>query len=44
MPTSFVLSKRAIDERHTSKDEVKIVAIGRKGLEFFQRLGFNIVE
>ena len=37
-------AKRAIDERHTSKDEVKIVAIGRKGLEFFQRLGFNIVN
>src|SRR6185312_13529252 len=37
-------AKRAIEERHKSKDEVMIVAIGRKGLEFFQRLGFNIVE
>lgn len=36
--------KNAIDTRHKSKDEVKIVAIGRKGLEFFQRLDYNIVE
>ncbi|MEK5039943.1 ATP synthase F1 subunit gamma [Sporosarcina sp. FSL K6-3457] len=36
--------KRAIETRHASKDEVMIIAIGRKGLEFFQRLDFNIVE
>ncbi|MFJ7934315.1 ATP synthase F1 subunit gamma [Sporosarcina sp. NPDC096371] len=36
--------KRAIEQRHASKDEVMIIAIGRKGLEFFQRLDFNIVE
>jgi F-type H+-transporting ATPase subunit gamma len=35
---------RAIEERHKSKDEVSIVAIGRKGLEFFQRQGMNVVE
>lgn len=37
-------AKRAIEARHTSKDEVMIVAIGRKGLEFFNRLGYNVVE
>ncbi|WP_342513229.1 ATP synthase F1 subunit gamma [Sporosarcina sp. FSL K6-1522] len=37
-------AKRAIEARHTSKDEVSIVAIGRKGLEFFERLDFNVVE
>lgn len=36
--------RRAIEQRHTSKDEVNIVAIGRKGLEFFERLGYNVVE
>src|SRR5690606_551420 len=36
--------KNAIEKRHASKDEVMIIAIGRKGLEFFQRLDFNIVE
>lgn len=35
---------RAINERHKSKEEVAIVAIGRKGFEFFSRQGFNIVE
>ncbi|KXH83985.1 ATP synthase F1 subunit gamma [Sporosarcina sp. HYO08] len=37
-------AKRAIEARHTSKDEVKIVAIGRKGLEFFNRLGYNVAD
>ena len=40
----FRKAKRAIEERHASKDEVKIVAIGRKGLEFFQNLGYDISE
>ncbi|QTD40767.1 ATP synthase F1 subunit gamma [Sporosarcina sp. Te-1] len=35
--------KRTIESRH-SKDDVKIVAIGRKGLEFFNRLGYNVVD
>jgi F-type H+-transporting ATPase subunit gamma len=38
------VAKRAIEARHSSKDEVLIVAIGRKGLEFFERLGYNVVE
>ncbi|MDN4605993.1 ATP synthase F1 subunit gamma [Sporosarcina highlanderae] len=40
----FRAARRAIEQRHTSKDEVKIVAIGRKGYEFFNRLGYEIVE
>ena len=40
----FRKAKRAIEERHASKDEVKIVAIGRKGLEFFENLGYDISE
>ncbi|MBD7984631.1 F0F1 ATP synthase subunit gamma [Sporosarcina sp. Sa2YVA2] len=40
----FRKARRAIEERHTSKDEVKIVAIGRKGLEFFERLGYDVSE
>src|SRR6185312_12309106 len=35
-------AKRAIETRHASKDEVMIVAIGRKGLEFFRRLDYNV--
>ncbi len=35
---------RAIEERHSSKDEVSIVAIGGKGEEFFSRLGFDIID
>ncbi|MFS0690464.1 ATP synthase F1 subunit gamma [Sporosarcina sp. 179-K 8C2 HS] len=40
----FRAAKRAIEQRHASKDDVKIVAIGRKGLEFFRRLGYEVVE
>ena len=40
----FRAAKRVIEERHASKDDVKIVAIGRKGLEFFERLGYEVVE
>ncbi|MFC5604873.1 ATP synthase F1 subunit gamma [Sporosarcina koreensis] len=40
----FRAARRAIEQRHASKDDVKIVAIGRKGLEFFRRLGYNVVE
>ncbi|WP_153730370.1 ATP synthase F1 subunit gamma [Sporosarcina obsidiansis] len=35
---------RAIEKRHKSKDEVVIIAIGRKGYEFFSRLGYKIEE
>ena len=35
---------RAIEERHSSKEEVSIVAIGRKGEEFFSRLDFDIID
>ena len=34
----------AITERHNSKEDVVIFAIGRIGLEFFQRRGFNIID
>ena len=34
----------AIEKRHRSKDEVQIFAIGRKGAEFFTRLGYNVVD
>ncbi|CAM3134854.1 ATP synthase F1 subunit gamma [Filibacter tadaridae] len=37
-------AKRAIDSRHSSKEEVMIIAIGRHGKDFFTRLGFNVVE
>ena len=40
----FRAARRAIEERHASKDDVKIVAIGRKGLEFFERLGYEVIE
>ncbi|MCM3744165.1 ATP synthase F1 subunit gamma [Sporosarcina luteola] len=40
----FRAARRAIEQRHASKDDVKIVAIGRKGLEFFERLGYEVVE
>lgn len=35
---------RAIEKRHASKEEVSIVAIGRKGEEFFSRLEFDIID
>ncbi|MEK3935791.1 ATP synthase F1 subunit gamma [Sporosarcina sp. FSL W7-1349] len=38
------VARRAIESRHKSKDEVMIIAIGRKGFEFFNRMGFNVVE
>lgn len=38
------VAKRAIETRHTSKEEVSIISIGQKGLDFFERLGFNIAE
>ena len=38
------IAKRAIETRHASKEEVSIIAIGRKGHDYFERLGFNIVE
>ena len=40
----FRAADDAMEERHASKDDVKIVAIGRKGLEFFERLGYEVVE
>lgn len=40
----FRKARRAIEQRHASKDEVKIVAIGRKGLDFFSRLGYEVSE
>ncbi|MDW0114073.1 MULTISPECIES: ATP synthase F1 subunit gamma [Sporosarcina] len=40
----FRKARRAIEQRHASKEEVKIVAIGRKGLEFFSRLGYDVCE
>src|SRR5690606_22970997 len=30
-----------IRERHTSKDEVVILSIGRNGVDFFNKLGYN---
>ncbi|MBF4501090.1 F0F1 ATP synthase subunit gamma [Savagea sp. SN6] len=35
---------KKIAERHASKDEVEIIAIGRKGYEFFNRLEYNVVD
>lgn len=40
----FRAARRAIEERHTSKEEVRIIAIGRKGYEFFSRLGYEVVD
>lgn len=34
----------AIAERHSSKDEVVIIAIGRKGQEFFSNRGYNVID
>ncbi|MCW1928881.1 ATP synthase F1 subunit gamma [Bhargavaea beijingensis] len=33
-----------IRERHTSKDEVVILSIGRNGVDFFNKLGYNVVQ
>lgn len=33
-----------IRERHTSKDEVVILSIGRNGVDFFSKLGYNVVQ
>ncbi|WP_421101699.1 ATP synthase F1 subunit gamma [Sporosarcina psychrophila] len=38
------IAKRAIETRHTSKEEVCIISIGQKGHDYFERLGFNIAE
>ncbi|HEY4578485.1 MAG TPA: ATP synthase F1 subunit gamma [Savagea sp.] len=35
---------KTIAERHQSKEEVVIIALGRKGFEFFNRLGYNVVD
>lgn len=37
-------AKRAIEARHASKDEVVLHVIGSKGTDFFNRLGFTVVE
>ncbi|WJY26503.1 MULTISPECIES: ATP synthase F1 subunit gamma [Sporosarcina] len=37
-------AKRAIEQRHASKDEVSLFVIGSKGTEFFERLGFEVEE
>ena len=34
----------AIAERHKSKDEVVLFTIGRKGYEFFEKRGYNIID
>lgn len=34
----------AIAERHESKDEVVLFTIGRKGYEFFEQRGYNIID
>ncbi|MGM9919628.1 MAG: ATP synthase F1 subunit gamma [Bhargavaea sp.] len=33
-----------IRERHTSKDEVVILSIGRNGVDFFNKLGYNVIQ
>jgi F-type H+-transporting ATPase subunit gamma len=38
------IAKRAIETRHSSKEEVSIISIGQKGHDYFERLGFNIAE
>jgi len=38
------VAKRAIETRHSSKEEVSILAIGQKGHDYFERLGFDITE
>lgn len=35
---------QTIEERHTSKDEYAIIAIGKMGLQFFQKRGMPVVE
>jgi F-type H+-transporting ATPase subunit gamma len=38
------LVNNKINERHKSNDEFAIIAIGRKGRDFFQKRGFNVIE
>jgi F-type H+-transporting ATPase subunit gamma len=38
------IAKRAIESRHSSKEEVSIISIGQKGHDYFESLGFNIAE
>lgn len=33
-----------IDERHSSKEDAMILAIGRKGYEYFSKRGYNVVD
>ena len=33
-----------ISERHASKEEAMILAIGRKGYEFFSKRGYNVID
>lgn len=33
-----------ITERHTSKDDVVIFVVGRKGFEFFSKRGYNVID
>ncbi len=35
---------KTIETRHQSKDEYTIIAIGRKGYEFFTRLGYDVAH
>ncbi len=35
---------KTIDERHTSKDDVVIFVLGRKGLEHFSKRGYNVID
>ncbi|MFJ9463424.1 ATP synthase F1 subunit gamma [Viridibacillus arvi] len=37
-------AKNAMDERHNSKDEFVIIAIGRMASEFFVKRGYNVVD
>ncbi len=37
-------AKRAIEQRHASKEEITLFVIGSKGTDFFKRLGFTVEE
>ncbi|MGE7622079.1 ATP synthase F1 subunit gamma [Viridibacillus sp. NPDC096237] len=37
-------AKNAMDERHNSKDEFVVIAIGRMASEFFAKRGYNVVD
>ncbi|MBK3495628.1 F0F1 ATP synthase subunit gamma [Viridibacillus sp. YIM B01967] len=37
-------AKNAMEERHNSKDELVVIAIGRMASEFFAKRGYNVVD